>query len=236
MTKDPKTGEMVSKEIIKEGPISFVETSSDARIRTDNLTRVFALYADESPEKIRAVLEETARNCSEWKPEGIEEELRVWQCLQDLIMPYKVAIPFANLLVDYFPTDTGRIQRDFKRFLALIEASCLLHQEQREKSEDYLVATFQDYAVAYEIARKILCQSLREISPKAEELLVVIKKIKEEKNEDSFSFTRKDIESRKAMESRQVNRYLKELTRRGYCSILDGGVKARLMFTPLTAK
>lgn len=223
VTKDPRTGEMVSKDLVKEGPISFVETSSDPKIHTDNLTRVFALYVEENPEKVKAVLEETAKGYSQKRPEGIEEELRVWQCLQTLLTPYKVKIPYAGLLVEYFPTDTVRVQRDFKRFLALVEASCLLHQYQREKDEGCLMATIEDYQVAYEIGKTVLSQTLKEISPKAEDLLEAIKKLKEEKEEDSFSFIRKDVEEHTGWEARQINRHLKELTTRGYCSILAGG-------------
>lgn len=223
VTKDPRTGEMVSKEMVKEGPISFVETSSDPKIHTDNLTRVFALYAQENPEKVKAVLEETAKGYSQERPKGIEEELQVWQCLQTLLAPYKVLIPYAGLLVEYFPTDTVRVQRDFRRFLALIEVSCLLHQYQREKDEEYLIATAEDYRVAYEIGKTILSQTLKEISPKAEDLLEAIKKLKEEKEEDSFSFTRKDIEEHTGWEARQANRCLRELVSRVYCSVISGG-------------
>lgn len=89
-----------------------------------------------------------------------------------------------------------------------------------------MIATVDDYRVAHEIGRVVLYQSLREISPKAEELLEAIKLLKNETEEQDFSFTRKDLEDVKGVKgwgARQINRYLRELTMRGYCSIIESG-------------
>jgi len=68
------------------------------------------------------------------------------------------------------------VRRDFPRFLAFIEVSAILHQCQREKKKidgaDYLVANEDDYAIAYNLASTILQQTIKQISPKAEELVL----------------------------------------------------------------
>ena len=43
-------------------------------------------------------------------------------------------------------------RRDHARFLNLIEVSAFLHQYQREKKSGAIVATVEDYAVAYQLA------------------------------------------------------------------------------------
>jgi hypothetical protein len=231
-TKDPKTGEQVAKEIVKEGPISFIETSSNPKIHKDNLTRVFSLHVEESRDKVRAVLEETARGYSQGKADNIEEELQVWQCAQTLLESQKIKIPYATKLVDYFPTDNVRVQRDFKRFLSLIEASCLLHQYQREQDGDYLIAGIEDYRVAYEIGSVVLSQSIKGISPTSEKLLETINNLATEDKINAAWFERKNIESHLEWDKRSVNRHLKKLADKEYLDI-ESNIKGQAIIYSL---
>ncbi len=107
--------------------------------------------------------------------EALEKEFRVWRCAQTLLKPCEVRIPFANKLGEEFPISVTRVRRDFLRFLALIEAHCLLYQYQREVDENgYLVATLDDFIGILPLANVVLTRSLKEISPAKERVLTII--------------------------------------------------------------
>lgn len=174
------------------------------------------MQVDDGPEKIKASLHATADKYNGSKERVPDEELRIWQCAQSLLVCQRVNIPFANILADYFPTDQPRILRDFQRFLSLIEASALLHQYQRVRTDDNaLIASIEDYSIAYQIGRVILAQTLKGISSKAEELLKTVSKIAADKGED-YAFTRKELGAATNWHYEAIRRYTAELTRQEY--------------------
>ena len=56
-----------------------------------------------------------------------------------------VIIPYAEKLAENFPIDRVRSRRDFPKLLGLIEASAFLHQFHREKRDDLIIASEEDY-------------------------------------------------------------------------------------------
>lgn len=127
------------------------------------------------PELTRKVLIAQAKN-QIFNEENLEQK---WRCAQVLLRPLQVIIPFAEELARQFPVEKVRARRDFPRLLALIEASALLHQEQRTKLEvegtTIIVASVKDFDVAYEIINPILSQVYKELSPREEALTGIIK-------------------------------------------------------------
>jgi len=63
----------------------------------------------------------------------------------------KVKIPFANLFLDYFPSELV-MRTTFNRFIDFIKASASLHQHQREiDKEGFIIANDKDYNIAKEV-------------------------------------------------------------------------------------
>ena len=56
-----------------------------------------------------------------------------------------------------------RTRRDHARFLNLIEVSAFLHQFQRERRNGAVVASADDYKVAYELSREVLSETLSDV-------------------------------------------------------------------------
>ena len=56
-----------------------------------------------------------------------------------------------------------RTRRDHARFLNLIEVSAFLHQFQRERKDEAVLAAVEDYAVAYELSREVLSDTLSDV-------------------------------------------------------------------------
>src|SRR5205823_151046 len=99
--------------------------------------------------------------------------LRRWQNAGRLLAPMPVLIPFADKI--RFPKKPLRVRRDRPRLLALVEASALLHQHQREVTERngqlYLVAKVEDYAIARELAMTLLPRVLSGSTIKCQKLV-----------------------------------------------------------------
>jgi hypothetical protein len=146
--------------VTKEGPIGFVSTTIEASLEHQQETRTLSLQADDTEEQTRRVLEHQAqlakhgralvapapwRDAHEWLAEK-------GRC--------DVVLPFADRLPKHMPTVRVRARRDFPRLLGLIGACGLLHQVQREQTDDgQVIATLADYAMVRTIAQAAIGRS-----------------------------------------------------------------------------
>lgn len=223
--KNPDTGYFEEMDKVVPGPIGYIETTTKTAIHAENATRVFDIYVDESEQQTKLILDAERRRAvqGDAAEAGREAVLRPFINAQRLIKPYKVIIPFADKID--FPTGRVRVRRDFKRFLALIEASAILHQRQREVTEidgvTYLIATIEDYAVAYEIGEVILVQTLKDISPKAE----IVAQAAEDliKGADGEAKRKDFYNALPDMGATTIDRCLEELVRIGFLERTGGG-------------
>lgn len=213
--KNPQTGEFktIEKRICAVGTAQWTATTK-ARMSNENQTRAFDLYLNETGEQTRRILQAQAK-VGLWKElsnEELEKEARIWQALYTCVDPLPVSIPYAKYLADVFPIDKVRVRRDFPRFISLIKASALLYQYQRERKEikgkTCIVANIQDYAVAYEIGKEVLRQSLQELSPREEEILGVIND-----KFDKEEFSNRELEPLISLGTESVKKYINTLTK-----------------------
>jgi len=77
-----------------------------------------------------------------------EHTIKNWHDFIRSLKSMTVAIPFASTLAAHFPTERIRSRRDFPKLLGLIETSAFMHQHQREKREERIIASLADYLVA----------------------------------------------------------------------------------------
>jgi len=162
--------------IEKEGPVSFIVTTTAPMIHIENETRNFSIYMDESDEQTKKVKDKTADDHSQ-----IDSDLSfltVYQNAQRLLKPYPVKIPYAKFLSEKTPNRPVRIRRDFGKLLAGIEAITLLHQLQREIKKDkgtqYLEATLEDYYFTATLFEYAFVESLTGTSKKTEQIVEAV--------------------------------------------------------------
>jgi hypothetical protein len=196
--------ETVEKRIPAKSMV-YVETTTKDQVHDENQTRVFDLYMDESEKQTGLVLIAEAKNIDNNK---IEKDTRIWRCLQQLLKPYQVYIPFSQELAKKFPKKKIRVRRDFKRFLALIKAHALLYQFQREIKDNQIIVTNEDLTAILPLAEKVLMQSMKDISPKQEKVLRII-----EENFENSEFSSKELfeKVKDEISLRTVKYYLKRL-------------------------
>lgn len=223
--KDPKTGQLQSKEVVKEGPVACIETTTRPSLNPENETRCFMLSVDETEKQTRRIFEADNRRYL-GPPVDKTTLLRPWQNAQRLLKPSRVLIPFVEQIE--FPTTPLRVRRDRPRFMALIEAVCLIHQYQRERQmlngTECLVATIEDYGVAYRLANCILWPTLSGVAPKLKELVSAAKQLHEERaaSGTEVRFTLRELVERLGWDRKTAAKYVKKAVSDGYMDAPDG--------------
>jgi hypothetical protein len=162
--KDPTTGNMRTKVFTVEARAAFIEATTASSVNHENATRCFELSMDESAEQTRRIHERqrVMKTSAGLKLREEAEAIcrRHWNA-QRLLEGLSVVIPFADELS--FPSSWMRTRRDHARFLNLIEVSAFLHQHQREREGDAIVAGVADYAAAYALGAEVLAETLTDV-------------------------------------------------------------------------
>jgi DNA primase catalytic core len=215
--KDPQTGNMKTKIFTVEARAAFVEATTAGAVNHENATRCFELMMDETQEQTRRIHERQRLMKTERGLELQEEADRIarlhWNA-QRLLEPARVVIPFADLLT--FPVSWMRTRRDHARFLNLIEVSAFLHQYQRERRSGAIVATVDDYAVAYGLAAEVLAETLSDLR---KPLRDAYGRICELSQADEGSISRRQIREALSLPDSTVRHWLSELVELEYLEV-----------------
>jgi hypothetical protein len=243
--KDPQTGNMRTKVFTVEARAAFIEATTASTINHENATRCFELAMDESPEQTRRIhgrmgLLRTERGL-QLRREADAISRRNWNA-QRLLEPLPVVIPFADRLT--FPSSWLRTRRDYARFLNLIEVSAFLHQFQRERTKAFhvssfplpekiretgngqratsggeaIVASVDDYAVAYRLAASVLAETLSDVRKPLRE---AYERIRELSAEGDGTISRREIREALNVPDSTVRRWLSELVELEYLAVTD---------------
>lgn len=141
--------DQVAVDIMIQGkPVTFI-TMANSHPDTELLRRFTILNLTGDSKQTKAIMKRKAKE----SVEGITEEYDagIIEALK-YIKTISVKIPFAEVLVDKLPYENVIMRTHFDRFLDYIKASACLHQYQRQRDGDFILAEIQDY----DIARKCL--------------------------------------------------------------------------------
>jgi DNA polymerase III delta prime subunit len=155
-------GRLVTEHIEKEGPVSFIVTTTSTQIHPENETRNWSIFMDESDEQTGRVKNKTAEDYLDFNSDL--SFLKAYQNAQRMMKYYPVKIPYGKFLSERTPNWPLRMRRDFEKLLVGIEIITLLHQFQRDFDEEngiqFLEATLQDYYMATTLLGSIFEESL----------------------------------------------------------------------------
>jgi Bifunctional DNA primase/polymerase, N-terminal len=143
----------------KNGPVSFIVTTTRNKLNPENETRMLSLEVDDSEAQTKAVLQKVASSQGYNRGErGID--FKVWHDYQRWLSAgdSKVKIPFALTLARMIPPKTVRLRRDFAQVLLAIKAHALLHRDHRKHDDKgNIIATIaDDYATVRELMADLL--------------------------------------------------------------------------------
>lgn len=151
--RDERTGRQTTRKIVKRGPTGLITTSTRS-LGEQMGTRVLDLPISDSPEQTRLVMRAHAARVNPRKEYTVDlapfHHLQRWLGLAGA---RRVLIPFSDTLADLLPANSVRMRRDFNQLLTCIESIALLHQCQRDRTEDgWIGATIEhDYTIAREL-------------------------------------------------------------------------------------
>lgn len=237
--KNPTTGVTTTEEIVKEGPIAYVDGSTDTRVNPENANRCFEIYLDESEIQTKLVQGQQKKAHSLEglaAKEQLETIKRIHRNAQRLLKPVKVIIPYVELID--FPTEWIRTRRDHDRFLNLIVSVAFLHQYQREIKEftgkgskpvQYIEASVKDYAIAYRIAKTVLFNTFQELEkPVFDFYLKLLEMVEAEAKKqgielEEFTFTRRNIRQVIKLPDYLVKRFMRVLKDLEYFEVRNNG-------------
>ncbi len=236
--KNPTSGQIITEQIIKEGPISYVDGSTDTRVNPENANRCFEIFLDESAGQTRLVQRQQKKAHSlegMSTDDDLEAIKRRHRNAQRLLKPVKVVIPFIEYID--FPSDWIRMRRDHDRFLSLIVSIAFLHQYQRERKEmngkAYIEATLKDYAIAYKIAKTVLFNTFQELEKPLFDFYLQLNTMVEkqaaeqEVEPEEFMFTRRMIRQSIKLPDYLVKRYMRILKDLEYFEVKSNGNGSR---------
>ena len=217
--KDPTTGNMRTKIFTVEARAAFIEATTAGSVNHENATRCFELSMDESPAQTQRIQERQQigrmRAGLTLRKEGEAISRKHWNA-QRLLEPLPVVIPYANKIT--FPSSWLRTRRDHARFLNLIEVSAFLHQYQRERDSEAIVASIADYAVAYALAGEVLAETLGDLRKPLREALSRIQAMATAEG----GVSRREIREALGLPDSTVRRWLAELVELEYLEVEAG--------------
>lgn len=233
--KDASTGKIKTTMLEINGPIAYMESSTQLRINPENLNRCFEIFLDESEEQTRKIyaLQKQAHTPEGWKVDVRRAAaVRRHRNAQRLLAPVRISIPYTGTL--RFPASWTRGRRDHQRLLHLIEAVAFLHQAQREKKqtddgEAFIEATVDDYACAYDLARAAFAQALADMPRNARLVLSHIRAMVRDAcerlnvSERDYGFRRRDVREYTKLPDHQIKRSMRVLEDLEYVHVRRGG-------------
>lgn len=143
-----ESGRPEAVRIHQPGPIAFIESTTRATIFDEDANRSLLLATDESPAQTRAINEALALSAM-GRCLDASEIIQRHHALQRLLDPVTVIVPFAYRLAKSIPDRHPNARRAFPHVLEMVRAVALLHQRQRQRTDDDSIeAAVADFVVA----------------------------------------------------------------------------------------
>lgn len=116
--------QLVTVTIVKDGPVSFMVTTTKLKLHAENETRMLSLDVDDSEVQTKAVLLKIAETRS---GRAGRVDFQPWQDFQRWleIGERRVKVPYEEVLAAAIPPKSVRLRRDFNQVLTAIDAHAL---------------------------------------------------------------------------------------------------------------
>lgn len=246
--KDPATGKLITSEYRVEGPVMLCLTTTAIDIDEELLNRCLVLTINETAEQTAAIQhrQRQARTLA-----GLQANVHGTQVIaahraaQSLLRPLAVVNPYAEQLS--FASDRVRLRRDHVKYLALIDAIALLHQQQRKIQRvevngavvDYIEVTQTDIQLANRLAHAVLGRSLDELPPQTRRVLAALDAWVGQHahthgmQRAAVQFTRRAVRTALGVSDTQLRVHLERLVTLDYVAMHGGKMGQRFTYSVL---
>jgi len=213
-TEKTPDGSLRNMVYFTEGPTVIIQTTTRNHLHSENETRIFPIYIDESEEQTQRIVKRMLKEATGQGIKAGERDaiLQKWRDAIRLLESLDVVIPFAEQIE--MPSSVVRIRRDSRRVIDVVRVIAWLHQYQRERdNEGRIMATEDDFLTALELISDSLARALQVLTPSEQKVLQTIQGLPKEKK--TLGFKRRDLNVREVSDSR-LKEILKSLVDTGY--------------------
>jgi hypothetical protein len=216
---------LVTRVIVKPGPIGVILTTTRLRLHPENETRLLALTVPDDPALTRKIMRVIAQRDDE-----AEEELpaQAWHALQawlELRGERRVVDQdgFLLALAELVPVVAVRLRRDFALVRSLVFAHAILHQANRPRDPDgRVVATLDDYGSVRKLIAVIVAEGIgATVSNDVRETVAAVAAALEHEPGDVVK--RAQVQAELELDDRATNRRLAQAVDAGFVENTNPG-------------
>jgi energy-coupling factor transporter ATP-binding protein EcfA2 len=145
---------LTTRRIYQPGPVAYVESTTRVRIFEEDQTRMLILQTDESETQTRRVVIRLFRDAIEPpSQEKLASIIAKHWAYQRMLGHSRVIIPepLGVKLAGAMPHSRPECRRLVRQVIAMMRASAVAHQFQRQRRDDCIVASKADYEIAYRL-------------------------------------------------------------------------------------
>lgn len=222
--KDAASGRTETKVFEVEGPIAFMESTTQA-VHPENASRAFVVSLEETREQTKAIIGQQRKQAASLPVDeraDLKALVRRHHNAQRLLKHLPVVVPFAQSLRFAAHGNALRARREHQRYVTFIQASALLHQRQRkiatEGGIEYVEASRDDEKVATRLLAEIQRRGHAELPDHAAALLRWL-----QKQSSPSEFTRRQMSAALGWTYYKVRLAVAELHRQEYLVRLGSG-------------
>lgn len=210
-----ENGQITSGQKIVRGPIASLACTTHGEIYEDNMSRVFLIAVDESPEQTRRIIGYQNSKAAGETDTRKEQDSKVFirnlvRCLE----PLEVVNPYAGRL--QLPEDAHKIRRLHDLFLNFVKMVTLVHQYQRTKdSKGRLIAEISDIEQAISIMFDSIVLKVDELDGSLRQFYEQLKAFIGQRGRD-YEFTRFEVREATGVGKTQQHHYINKLVELSY--------------------
>ena len=205
-----ENGQISEGQKIVKGPVASLSCTTKGEIYEDNMSRVFLIAVDESPEQTRRIIAYQNQKAAGIIDRKKEHEIKHFlQNLVRILKPCEVINPFAGKIT--LPKEAHKIRRLNELFQGFIKIITVVNQYQRSKtSGGELRATLEDVETAIEIMFESIVLKVDELDGSLRQFFESLKAFIGKKGKD-HEFNRFDAMAATGLKKSQLQVYLNKL-------------------------
>jgi DNA primase len=219
-------GQITGAEKVVSGPIASMSCTTKGEIYEDNMSRVFLIAVDESPEQTKRIIAYQNRVAAGAVNKEDEERAKVFiQKLMGIIQPCQVVNPFAEKL--QLPEEAHKIRRLNDLFQCFVKMVTLLNQYQRKRDgRRRLITEVEDIETAVHIMFESIVLKVDELDGSLRQFYEKLKAWLQKLHKDHYrkvEFTQREVRQAMHMSKAQASRYFTQLVELEYITCHNHG-------------
>ncbi len=187
-----ENGEITGAEKTVRGPIASISCTTKGEIYEDNMSRVFLIAVDESPEQTKRIIRYQQQKASGAINRKIEKQIKelLQNCIR-LLKPYEVVNPYAGQI--QLPEEAHKIRRLNDLYLSFVRQVTLINQYKRKKDKQgRLITEPEDLQTANEIMFDSIVLKVDELDGSLRDFYEKLKGYVQEREKD-YAFGQREI-------------------------------------------